>query len=54
MSESEKISLIVSFLNAMAKKSIIPCHVFVGDDPQILSPDEVEEFAAEFIENNRG
>ena len=54
MSEDEKIDVIEGFVRYMMKKSIFPCHVFVGDDPQVLSPDEVEEFAAEFIENNGG
>ena len=41
--------LITQFILYMQNKSIWPCHLFIGDDPQKLTSDESIELRDDFI-----
>ena len=42
--------IITQFMLFMQQKSIWPCHQFIGDDPQPLTPDEAMKLKREYVE----
>jgi len=40
---------ITMFILYMSQKSIFPCHLFIGDDPQPLSAEESVKLKNDFI-----
>ena len=43
--------IITQFMLFMQHKSIWPCHEFIGDDPQALTPSEAMRLKCEYIES---
>lgn len=39
------------FLLFMQNKGVWPCHLFIGEDPQQLTPEEVFELKTEFVKS---
>lgn len=46
----EEIEILKMFIRHMMKKSILPCRIFVGDDPEILSPEEIRVLLVDFVD----
>ena len=46
--------IITQFIMFMQQNSIWPCHQFIGDDPQPLTPDEAMKLKREYVELLKG
>jgi len=46
--------IITQFMLFMQQEGIWPCHQFIGDDPQPLTPDEAMKLKREYVELLKG